>query len=46
MNSDHKHQNGMLQNQLYIGCLVHNRTSKVTEPVTRKIRIRPNPERE
>ncbi|HEY7810952.1 MAG TPA: recombinase family protein [Allosphingosinicella sp.] len=33
---------GMLRNRLYFGELVHNRTSKVVEPVTRAIRIRPN----
>lgn len=37
-------QNGILQNRLYAGVLVHNRTSKVIEPKTRKVRIRPNPE--
>ena len=36
----------MLQNQLYAGVLVHNRTSKVTDPRSRKVRIRPNPESE
>ena len=33
----------MLQNRLYVGELVHNRTSKVVDPVTRKTLIRSNP---
>ncbi|MBV9840915.1 MAG: recombinase family protein, partial [Sphingomonadaceae bacterium] len=33
---------GMLRNRLYIGELVHNRTSKIVEPVSRNTRIRPN----
>jgi site-specific DNA recombinase len=33
---------GMLRNRLYVGELVHNRTSKIVEPVTRSVRIRPN----
>ncbi len=33
---------GMLRNRLYVGELVHNRTSKVVEPVSRAVRIRPN----
>lgn len=41
---DRVRKNGMLQNQLYIGRLVHNRTSKVVEPRTRAERIRANPE--
>lgn len=41
---DRTRGNGMLSNRLYIGELVHNRTSKVIEPVTRTTRIRPNPE--
>jgi DNA invertase Pin-like site-specific DNA recombinase len=40
---DRTRGNGMLQNQIYIGKIVHNRTSKVLEPVSRKVRIRPNP---
>jgi hypothetical protein len=36
----------MLQNRLYAGVLVHNRTSKVTDPRTRVERIKPNPESE
>jgi len=41
---DRTRGNGMLSNRLYVGELVHNRTSKVIEPVTRTTRIRPNPE--
>jgi len=41
---DRTRGNGMLSNRLYIGELIHNRTSKVIEPVTRTTRIRPNPE--
>lgn len=44
--SDAKRRNGMLANRIYIGQIVHNRTSKVIEPVTRTTRIRPNPESE
>jgi DNA invertase Pin-like site-specific DNA recombinase len=40
---DHKRGNGMLVNRLYVGELVHNRTSKVVEPRSRTVRIRPNP---
>ncbi|MBW4329876.1 recombinase family protein [Stakelama sp. CBK3Z-3] len=40
---DRTRGNGMLQNQLYIGRIVHGRTSKITEPMTRTVRIRPNP---
>ena len=40
---DRTRGNGLLQNELYIGRIVHNRTSKVVEPVTRSTRIRPNP---
>lgn len=40
---DRTRGNGLLQNQLYIGRIIHNRTSKVEEPVTRTKRIRPNP---
>jgi len=46
INGDRQRLNGMLQNQLYAGILVHNRTSKVTDPRSRKVRIRPNPESE
>ena len=41
---DRTRGNGLLQNQLYIGRIVHNRTSKVVEPMTRRVRIRPNPQ--
>ena len=40
---DRTRGNGLLQNELYIGRIVHNRTSKVVEPMTRRVRIRPNP---
>ena len=40
---DDKRKNGMLQNRIYIGQLVLNRTSKALHPVDRKERIRPNP---
>ncbi len=39
---DGKRGHGILHNQLYVGRLVHNRTSKVPEPVTRTTRIRVN----
>ncbi|MBY0301280.1 MULTISPECIES: recombinase family protein [Sphingomonas] len=39
---DRTRGNGLLQNELYIGRIVHNRTSKVVEPMTRRVRIRPN----
>lgn len=41
---DRTRGNGMLANRLYVGEIVHGRTSKVIEPVTRTTRIRPNPE--
>ena len=41
---DRIRKNGMLQNQLYIGVLVHERTSKIPDPTTRRERIRANPE--
>lgn len=41
---DRQRKNGILQNQIYIGKIVHERTSKVADPRTRKERIRPNPE--
>ncbi len=41
---DRTRGNGLLQNELYIGRIVHNRTSKVVEPMTRRVRIRPNPQ--
>ena len=40
---DRTRGNGLLQNRLYAGRIVHGRTSKITEPTTRKVRIRPNP---
>ena len=46
INGDASRGNGILRNELYIGRLVFNRTSKVTEPTTRTIRIRPNPPEE
>lgn len=41
---DRQRKNGMLNNWLYAGVLVHNRTSKIVDPRTRKTLIRPNPE--
>ena len=41
---DRKRKNGILQNQLYIGKLVFNRTRKIVDPKTRKALIRANPE--
>ncbi len=43
---DLQRRDGMLQNRIYAGEIVHNRTSKVTDPRTRKTLIRPNPESE
>lgn len=43
---DRKRQNGMINNRLYVGELVINRTSKIVNPRTRKTIIRPNPESE
>lgn len=43
---DRQRHNGILANRLYAGQLVVNRTSKVTNPATRKTVIRPNPESE
>ena len=40
---DRQRMNGLLQNEIYIGQLVWNRTSKVRDPKTRKTLIRPNP---
>jgi site-specific DNA recombinase len=39
---DNTRGNGILCNRIYIGRIIHNRTSKVIEPVSRNIRIRPN----
>lgn len=46
INGDRARKNGMLQNQIYIGRLVFNRTRKISDPRTRKALIRPNPENE
>ncbi|WP_159761405.1 recombinase family protein [Sphingomonas sp. 8AM] len=46
ISGDKQRQNGMLNNRLYAGTLVHNRTSKVINPRTRRTTIRPNPENE
>lgn len=46
IHGDRQRQNGMLQNELYRGVRVYNRTSKVVDPATRKTLIRPNPESE
>ncbi|WP_236696913.1 recombinase family protein [Sphingomonas sp. Leaf257] len=43
INGDGPRGNGILRNELYVGHLVHNRTSKVVNPVDRKVRIRVNP---
>ena len=42
INGDAARSHGVLRNELYVGRLVHNRTSKVAEPITRTVRIRPN----
>ncbi len=46
ISGDRKRQNGMLNNRLYIGELIINRTSKVVNPTTRRTVIRPNAETE
>ncbi|WP_235399180.1 recombinase family protein [Sphingomonas sp. SRS2] len=46
IHGDRTRHNGMLINRLYRGELVHNRTSKVTDPMSRKVRIRANPQSE
>lgn len=43
---DRQRQNGMLNNRVYAGVIVHNRTSKIVNPATRKVVIRPNPQSE
>lgn len=43
---DRKRRDGMLQNQLYAGRIVHQRTSKVVDPRSRRSRIRPKDESE
>ena len=42
LNGDRQRKNGLLQNRLYIGKIVHERTGKITDPRTRKTLIRPN----
>ena len=37
-----KRGDGILRNRLFAGELVHDRTSKIVEPVSRSVRIRPN----
>ena len=46
ISGDKKRQNGLLHNQIYLGNLIHNRTSKVRDPQTRKLISRANPESE
>ncbi|MFW2829912.1 recombinase family protein [Sphingomonas sp. ID0503] len=46
IHGDRIRQNGMLQNRLYVGEIVHNRTRKIVDPKTRRTRIKPNPESE
>ncbi len=46
ISGDKKRKNGILHNRIYLGILLHNRTSKIREPVSRKEKIRPNPESE
>lgn len=41
---DRKRKNGILQNRLYVGTIVFNRTRKVIDPKTRKALIIANPE--
>ncbi|MEK9211509.1 recombinase family protein [Sphingomonas sp. 2378] len=43
INGDGPRGNGILRNELYVGRLIHNRTSKVVHPATRKVAIRVNP---
>lgn len=43
---DRKCKNGILQNRLYVGEFVFNRTRKVVDPCSRRALIRPNPESE
>jgi site-specific DNA recombinase len=45
ISGDKKRKNGILHNRIYLGILIHNRTSKVRDPM-RKEHIRPNPESE
>jgi site-specific DNA recombinase len=44
ISGDKKRKNGILHNRIYRGDLIHNRTSKVHDPKSRKLVIRPNPE--
>lgn len=46
INGDPKRKNGILQNELYRGRMIYNRTRRVTHPVSRKREIRLNPESE
>ena len=46
IHGDRKRRNGILQNDLYRGRLVYNRTRRVTHPISRKREIRVNPESE
>jgi DNA invertase Pin-like site-specific DNA recombinase len=39
---DRQRKNGLLQNRIYIGKIVHNRTRKLLDPRTRKYLIKPN----
>lgn len=41
---DRKRQNGILQNRIYIGMIVHDRTRKISDPRTRRTLIRANDE--
>ncbi len=46
ISGDKKRKNGILHNRVYLGVLIHNRTTKVRDPMRRKPHIRPNPESE
>ena len=43
INGDRVRKNGILQNELYVGQIVFNKTRRFADPETRKKRIRPNP---
>lgn len=43
---DRQRKNGILHNELYLGLLIHGRTAKVKDPVTRKEINRLRPEKE
>ena len=45
ISGDKKRKNGILHNRIYLGVLIHNRTSKVRDPMWKE-HIRPNPESE